>query len=283
MLRLDIMYIFKQVIFAFVVTILLSTSNTALAAAEELDCALLIVTKSNFTFTGQNSTPTIPLHTNERMYVIWLSSGALTGEREDKSKISTSGLTLLTPTEDGTLTYTFTNKTDSVSCEAKVDVPNKTSNVPSGISKSDPSTLVIKSIPLLAGGTTKANETVPVLYLQVINIGTTAAEMSSLTLTQAGSAQIESIKSFSIVDDADTVYINATDVQPSFDGKKITLPVDLTIASGATRLLTVRTTLAASKNLVQGTTIRLNVTDADMKARERITFPINGVTWTIIN
>lgn len=145
------------------------------------------------------------------------------------------------------------------------------------------STLVVQTVPLLVGGTAKGNQSVPVSYLQLINIGTLPLAVQSVTLMQNGSAPVSALVALTANDDLGIPRGAAGGgAGPlKFDGLSTTIPVMLTLLPGEMRLLTVKAQFAPALAALLGTQLKLDVVEVKSTAALRSTFPLRGTTWTI--
>lgn len=144
-------------------------------------------------------------------------------------------------------------------------------------------TFVVKSVPLLSGGMTRAGATVSVSYLQVINIGKESGSLKEVSLKQNGSASTKSIVAFTIVDDlgGSKNSIGGTEGSLVFKDGVVKLPVSTTIAAGQTRLFTIKAVMANNVSSYLGKQLMIDVTAVDANASVKGAFPIRGTTWTI--
>lgn len=144
------------------------------------------------------------------------------------------------------------------------------------------STLVVELVPLLLGGTTRANATIPVSYLQVINIGKEPTSIHGFTITQKGSASTEAILGMTVVDDSGVLKGSATG-DSLFNNGSAFVPIDATFAPGQMRLFTIKAMLADNLTSYLGTQLKIVISDVDTKAAIKGKFPIYGTTWTLGN
>ena len=144
-------------------------------------------------------------------------------------------------------------------------------------------TLVVAPIPLLAGGIAKAGKSVPISYLQVINIGKVDAEVKGFTIKQNGTASTNAVIGLTAVDDADTFRseVGGTEGSRVFTDNKATIPANVIIPAGTRKLFTLKAELSSNVIPYLGTQLRLDVTGVDSNASVRNAFPIRGTTWTI--
>jgi len=148
---------------------------------------------------------------------------------------------------------------------------------------SQPSSLVVQVVPLLLGGTARAGVTVPIIYLQLINIGSATATLSGFTLRQNGNATTNSIVGLSVADDTG-LYKNSvgTLAQPIvFVNNEATVPILANIAPKETRLYTLKASTLPGNYLNVGKQLKLDVIGVAPAPLVRATFPIIGTTWTV--
>lgn len=151
-----------------------------------------------------------------------------------------------------------------------------TTNTLAGSGSSNGS-LTVTTLPLLSGGTTRANATVPIVYLQLRNTGTEAAHVTGFTVKQNGTAPTSSIVGLSTVDDKGGSRGSVTN--PVFKSGSAFAPTDAIIEPGAVKLFTIKAQLGASVSV--GTNLMLDVTGVESDGSEKGAFPLQGTTWTI--
>lgn len=139
--------------------------------------------------------------------------------------------------------------------------------------------LVVMPVPLLSGGVTNANASVPVAYLQVTNTGKDSLELRGFWVKQNGSASDQTIAGLSTIDDRDNL-LGATKAMP-FEKNIAFVPAPMYIVSGQTRLFTIRANLASNIQTEVGRQLMIDVTSIDSAAPIKGSFPIRGTTWTI--
>ncbi len=145
------------------------------------------------------------------------------------------------------------------------------------------STLVVQSVPLLLGGVAHGGKSVSVAYLQVINIGKTPATIQGFTVTQAGSASVDAVTGFTIVDDSESLggSTGGTEGETPFKDTSAFVPLEAVFAPGQMRLFTIKAMLTNNVSSHVGKQLKINVTGVDTSASVRGTFPIRGTVWTI--
>jgi hypothetical protein len=144
-------------------------------------------------------------------------------------------------------------------------------------------TLVVQAVPLLSGGVVKAGRGVAVAYLQVINIGTNPAQLSSFTFGQVGTAPTTAIVGVSINDELGLSKGSVGNMVSGtpFVGSRVIVPVPVTLAAKESRLFTVRAVLGTNATANIGQTMSLSLQSITGNATVQSIMPVNGVTWTI--
>lgn len=159
-----------------------------------------------------------------------------------------------------------------------------TSTITVGKPKPLPQTnLVVQTIPLLSGGVVKAGTGVAVSYLQVINVGTSPAQITGFNFAQIGSAPTTAIVGVSITDELGLAKGSVGNMisESPFVGTKVTVPVPVTLAAKESRLFTVRAVVGAGAIANIGQTMSLSLQSLTGNVKIQSTLPVNGVTWTI--
>lgn len=143
------------------------------------------------------------------------------------------------------------------------------------------STVFVEAIPLLIGGQLKTGATVPVSYLQLINLGKDPLTVKGFTVQQHGSASTDVIASLTVIDDAGRVIGSGQKGDVAFKNNKATVSADLTLAGGESRLVTIK--VQATNDLMRhiGTQLKLDVTGVETNGSVSGSFPVRGTTWTI--
>jgi len=143
-------------------------------------------------------------------------------------------------------------------------------------------TLVVETIPLLAGGMVRAGETVPVAYLQITNVGDEGALLRGFWVTQDGSMPEEAVIALSTVDDkgGSRGFVGGTEDAELFKKGEAFAPTDAYFASGQMRLFTIQATMTATLSSYLGTTLTIEVAEMDTTAEVYGSFPLQGTTWT---
>jgi flagellar hook assembly protein FlgD len=137
--------------------------------------------------------------------------------------------------------------------------------------------LNVSTIPLLGGGTTRAAASVPVMYLQLRNMGSEAVHVTGFDLRQNGSASANGILSLSTVDDKGGSR-GASAMNPFINNTAVA-PTDATIEPGAVKLFTIKANLGT--NVTIGTNLMLDVIGVESNGTETGAFPLRGTTWAI--
>lgn len=157
-------------------------------------------------------------------------------------------------------------------------------DAPVAIVGTQDTTLVVSSIPLLAGGIARAGTAVPIQYLQVTNVGKKSMTVTGFTLTQKGSANSAIVSSLSTVDDVGGSRGQATSTAktPLFKENKAFVPTNATFAPGQMRLFTIKAHLPTNVLAQTGKTLRLELIAVSTTAKNiKGVFPIRGTTWTL--
>lgn len=175
-------------------------------------------------------------------------------------------------------------------------VPNQTapqvstsSLATSIISTSTPSvatgttTLTIQSVPLLSGGVVHAGQSVPISYLEIINIGTSSAQLTGFWVKQNGSASTDSVVGLSTVDDkgGSQGLIRGAEGSALFTNGLAFAPTDTFFSPGQMRLFTIKAILAPDVTAYTGTALMIDVASIQTTATVEGNFPIRGTTWAI--
>lgn len=143
-------------------------------------------------------------------------------------------------------------------------------------------TLSVALIPLLSGGSTRANTTVPVSYLQIKNTGKEAATVTGFWVKQNGTASGQAIAALTTVDDKGGS--RGESVAAPFKSGMAFAPTNAELAPGQMRLFTIKAVLGASASAYAGQNLKLDVTGiAANTINAKGAFPIRGTTWTITN
>jgi hypothetical protein len=139
-------------------------------------------------------------------------------------------------------------------------------------------TLSVSSVPLLFGGTARANTSVPVAYIKVVNTSTKDSAIEGFTLTQHGSAPTSVITGFATSDDKGG---SRTTVAAPFKGTNVYVPLQAAFAPGQMRIFTIKAMVGMNAITNIGSQLMLDVASVDSSAGIKGTFPIPGTTWTL--
>ena len=139
-------------------------------------------------------------------------------------------------------------------------------------------TVYMSSLPLLTGGTATAGASVPVAYVKVGNPSKDTVTLSGFTLKQNGSANVNAVSSFSTNDDKGG---SRATVASAFKNGESFVPLAATLAPGEVRIYTIKANLSSNLSAYAGSTLMLDVVDAETSATNSTTFPIKGTTWTL--
>lgn len=145
-------------------------------------------------------------------------------------------------------------------------------------------TLSVRSVPLLVGGTVHAGETVSVSYLQITNIGKEGAFLKGFWVRQNGSAPGESIIGLSTVDDkgGSRGLNGGTEGALLFQNGLAFAPTDAFFAPSQMRLFTIKVIMTQFISAYLGTQLMIEVSSVVTTAATKDQqFPIRGTTWTI--
>lgn len=144
-------------------------------------------------------------------------------------------------------------------------------------------TLAVRSIPLLAGGTSAAGASIPVAYIQVTNTGKAAAQVRGFTLKQTGSASTGPIIGFSTSDNkgGSRTTIGGTEGATQFKNGSAFVPLQASIEAGGFRIFTLKAVMSKLSSGQYGKTLVLDVASVDTGAKVSGVLPIRGVTWTL--
>lgn len=145
-------------------------------------------------------------------------------------------------------------------------------------------TFVAESIPLLVGGIAHGGTSVPISYLQVINIGKAVGTVENFIVKQNGSASTKAIVGFTVSDDQSGKYINVGthDDTVVFKNGTAIIPVHTHIAAGQMKLFTLKALLSNNVLPYIGQQLKLDVSNVDTNGKlTKTLLPIRGTTWTI--
>lgn len=142
-------------------------------------------------------------------------------------------------------------------------------------------TIAVVPVPLLLGGTARAGASIPVSYLQVINIGKDRATLRGFTIKQNGSASTDTIIGLTVSDDSgmfhNSVNYNGTSL---FKNGTAFVPIEVPIVAGQMRLFTIKAILANTVTSNLGKQLKIDITGVDASAELKSKLPVRGTTWT---
>lgn len=152
-------------------------------------------------------------------------------------------------------------------------------------------TFVAESVPLLFGGTARAGDSVPISYLQITNVGNESATLKGFSVTQNGSASVQSVVGFTVIDDlglsvSSTGSTDIVEGTTPFRGRVAYIPVTATFGPNQMRLFTIKAVVGRNVFSDLGKQLMIDVTSIDTTnttAGVKGLFPIRGTTWTILN
>ncbi|HYE23466.1 MAG TPA: Ig-like domain-containing protein [Candidatus Paceibacterota bacterium] len=131
----------------------------------------------------------------------------------------------------------------------------------------------VSLVPLLMGGTARANQSVAISYIKVVNTSKESQTLTGVTLTQKGTAPASAVSSLTIKDDKD-----GSQGQVAVTGNSTTVPTTSVFAPGQMKLFTIKAVLAPTASAQLGKTLQYQVTGV---TGGKGAFPIAGTTWTI--
>jgi len=143
------------------------------------------------------------------------------------------------------------------------------------------SSLYVNGIPLLMGGTARANSVLPVSYLQVRNTGKEPASISGFWLRQNGTASTNTIVGFSSVDGTGGSIAATTQTGNQFKSGLAYAPSTAIIPAGGMKLFTIKAIMASNIAPYIGTNLMLDVTGIDSNGQVSGSFPIRGTTFVL--
>lgn len=135
----------------------------------------------------------------------------------------------------------------------------------------------IEPVPLLTGGKTMGGATIPISYVQVINIGSAQGNVEHFKIKQNGSASTDTILGFTVSNEQG---ILATHMSVTFKDGIATIPVVIPLASKAMQLITLKAILAPVVMTQFGKQLMLDIVSVGTNAKVYTGFPIRGTTWT---
>jgi len=162
-----------------------------------------------------------------------------------------------------------------------VVVPTVSSDAPTSVT-----IFVAQSVPLLVGGVAKGDSSVPVSYIQVINVGKKDGAIDAITIKQNGSAASGAVIGFTVTDDQgmNQVTIGSAASPVVFKNGVALIPLGVSIPVGQMRLYTIRAILRSNVTANVGTQLKFDIISiASSSVFAQTAFPIKGTTWTIAN
>ncbi len=145
-------------------------------------------------------------------------------------------------------------------------------------------TFVAELVPLLVGGQAERNATMPVMYLQVINIGKTEGTIKSFEVKQNGSAQADTVVGLTINNELMTTgSIKAEKGKSVFKNNIASIPVSVTIKPQQMQLFTLKAIVGTTPLTQIGKQLKLDMVSITTDGTMQSTFPVRGTTWTLVN
>ena len=144
-------------------------------------------------------------------------------------------------------------------------------------------TLVLQRIPLLSGGVVKLGRGVAVSYFQVINVGTSPANITGFSFGQIGNAPASTMTGVTVTDELGTARGSSGNMVSGtpFIGTTVNVPLLTTLAPKESRLFTARAVVSTDAASKIGQTISLALLTVSANARVQSVLPVYGVVWTI--
>lgn len=154
---------------------------------------------------------------------------------------------------------------------------------PSKTTATSDTTFVVETVPLLNGGIAKGGTTVPVSFLQVINIGKSKGKVESFSIKQNGTAATNAIVGFTVTDNrtSEVVRVGSISKPIVFKDGIAVIPMSASIEAQDMRLFTIQAILAANVAPHITKHLKLDVSKVATNGKEMGTFPIRGTTWTL--
>lgn len=268
--------------FLFLATLLLASPLSASAAVTKMSCVDDIVSASISTTTTTFKTNKPSLKGTacdiKKVYVSIRKAGS-TGKALSQKTVTVRNDSWKTKFSkkltDGDYVVTVSkSKTGTRSILA-------TSTITVGTSKTSTGKAVfaVSPIRLLSGGVTRAGATIPVAYLQITNLGKSAATISGFYLEQTGKASANVVSLLTTVDNKGGS--KGTSALNPFKNGKALVPTNATFAAGEMRLFTIKATLSNTVVGNIGKDLKIDVTSLDVSTTKSNTFPIKGTAWVI--
>ena len=152
----------------------------------------------------------------------------------------------------------------------------------SATGKSD-TIIVVVPVPLLAGGIARSGATIPLSYLQVVNLGKVSTTIHGFTIKQNGSTNIDAITALTVSDDSKLLHGSVTKNDGSlvFKNGSAVVPIEAVLAPDQMRLFTLKAVLASTLTQYAGTQLKMDIVGVTTSALLKNTFPVRGVVWKI--
>lgn len=187
------------------------------------------------------------------------------------SQLATSTLTVIAPV------------TSDLSSAIPAVTPAQ-SGVLSGTS-TQPGTLKVLPVALLAGGTAKPGSTNPISYLEVLNLGYATTTINGFWVKEDGTTPESAVIGFSSVDDQGNYRASTGGIEgksPFVNGQAY-VPSGAVMGPRQMKLFTIKAQLSANAGQYAGTNLMLDVSGVDASSTFQNAFPVRGTTWAISN
>lgn len=178
-----------------------------------------------------------------------------------------------------TTTTTTSAATTTVTATSTVTTTTTTTTSTTTVATTSSATLVVSSVPLLQGGTAKANASVPISYLQITNVGNEPAYLRGFWVKQNGTAPTASVVTLTTIDDQGGSQ--GASLSLPFNNGSAFAPTGAMFAPGQMRLFTIKAVIASNISAYIGTQLMIDVSSIDTNAKASGAFPIRGTTWTL--
>lgn len=256
----------------------IATPFTTFAATPEPPaCLMAVLTKDG----GKVfATDTVNVTKGSWVYVLWVSTSNSVAYNSNNAVVAHSGFVYAMPTTSATYAFRFTAGGEEVRCSATLNVVDPAANYVLG-----PTTLRVATVPLLSGGVAYPSTSVPVAYVQIVNMGNFATILKGFDLKQTGSASTDAIIGLTTIDDKGLSrgYAGGAATASPFASGTALAPADAVFLPGQRRLFTVRAGMANTLTAYKGTQLILDVTGIEASPDTTIDgiFPIRGTVWSI--
>lgn len=277
-------------------------------------CSLVVATPTQeVTIVG---TSNVVLKEGESLRITWQSEHAELASSVLLPNVALSGTETFVPTATTTYAYTFSRGGARVVCSVTAQViptpppvvavvvppvvrpttPPKPVVVPPVVSPPPvvvppttsvpigPTTLAVALIPLLSGGSVRSGQVVPVMYLQITNVGTASTVLKGFWIEQQGTADSEVVIGLSTVDDrgGSRGQVGGVEGNTPFEGDRAFAPTaEVTFQPGQLRLFTIKAHIARDVTANIGKAVALTARSLETEATVQGSFPIAGTTWII--